>query len=94
VSVYDDWRGIDDDAVLQMARKESRILVTNDKDFGDMVYRDRQRHSGVVLLRMDNESAASSIAGLTQLLGMGIALEDNFVVVTSKDVRVGPLPND
>lgn len=33
-SVYHEARGIDDDAIIQKAFADNRILVTNDKDFG------------------------------------------------------------
>jgi uncharacterized protein (DUF433 family) len=34
---------------------EGLILVTNDKDFGEKVYRERLPHRGVILLRLDDE---------------------------------------
>ena len=37
-SVYDEAPGIPDEEVLQRAYREQRILVTNDKDFGEKVY--------------------------------------------------------
>lgn len=41
--VFNDARGIDDDEVLQKAHDENWILITNDKDFGDKVYRERDQ---------------------------------------------------
>ena len=38
-SVYDEARGISDDEVLQKALNENWILITNDKDFGDKIFR-------------------------------------------------------
>jgi predicted nuclease of predicted toxin-antitoxin system len=47
VSVYDQAQGSADDMVIQRAAEEGRILITNDKDFGEKVYRDRRSHCGV-----------------------------------------------
>jgi len=41
-----------DEDVLSKAMGEGRILVTNDKDFGELVFRGRRKHSGIVLLRL------------------------------------------
>jgi predicted nuclease of predicted toxin-antitoxin system len=38
-SVFDEARGASDGAILQRAFAEDRILITNDKDFGEKVYR-------------------------------------------------------
>ena len=42
--------------ILARAVSERRILVTNDKDFGELVYRSGQAHHGVLLLRLRDES--------------------------------------
>ncbi|ABU56667.1 MULTISPECIES: DUF5615 family PIN-like protein [Roseiflexus] len=87
-SVYDEARGMDDDDVIAKAYSENWILITNDKDFGEEVYREKRLHRGVVLLRLEDERAASKIAVLQRLLG-GYAeqLADRFVVVTERQVR-------
>lgn len=41
-SVYEQARDSDDDAILQKAFQEDWVLVTNDKDFGEKVYRERK----------------------------------------------------
>jgi len=87
-SVYDEARGISDDAVLEKAVGESWILVTNDRDFGNKVFRERRPHRGIVFLRLEDERAASKIETLRRLLAnYGNRLADRFVVVTEKQVR-------
>ena len=51
-SVYEQARGLEDDQVIQMAVDEDRILVTNDKDIGAKVFRDRRPHRGVCCHRV------------------------------------------
>jgi predicted nuclease of predicted toxin-antitoxin system len=57
-SVYDDARGMDDDHIIQMAFAGDWILITNDKDFGEKVYRERRPHKGVILLHLEDERAS------------------------------------
>jgi predicted nuclease of predicted toxin-antitoxin system len=90
-SVYDEARGMDDDAVIAKAFAEDRILLTNDKDFGEQVYRERRPHRGIVLLRLDNQRAANKIDALRRLLeGYAEQLAGRFVVVTEQRVRFAP----
>jgi predicted nuclease of predicted toxin-antitoxin system len=87
-SVYEEARGMDDDDVIQKAFDENWILITNDKDFGEKVYRERRPHRGVIFLRLDDERAASKIKTLCRLLETyADRLPDHFVVVTETRVR-------
>jgi hypothetical protein len=43
-------------------------VITNDKDFGEKVYRERRLHKGTVLLRLEDKRAAKKIAALQRLL--------------------------
>ena len=79
---------MDDDTIIQKAFTENWILITNDKDFGVKIYRERQSHHGVILLRLDDERAASKIEVLRRLLrDYADRLADQFVVVTEAKVR-------
>lgn len=87
-SVYEEARGLDDDAIIQRAFVEDWILITNDKDFGEKVYRERRPHRGVVLLRLEDERAANKIQTLGRLLERyADRLAGSYVVVTEQRVR-------
>jgi len=87
-SVFEDSRGINDEDIIQKAASENWILITNDKDFGDKVYRDGRLHRGVILLRLADESSVSKIQVISRLLENYIdRLSDSFVVVTENQVR-------
>jgi predicted nuclease of predicted toxin-antitoxin system len=44
--------GISDDAVLDLANREMALLLTADRDFGELVYRQGRTTSGIVLVRL------------------------------------------
>ena len=88
LSVYDDARGMDDDEIVRKAFDERWILITNDKDFGEKIYRERRPHRGIILMRLDDEGAASKIRTLQQLLAShSDRLADCFVVVSETRLR-------
>src|SRR5439155_13514822 len=75
-SVYDQARGIDDAKVMEIAEVEGRILITNDRGFGEHVFRERRPHHGVVFLRLADERADNKIRVIAQLLSQyGDAIE-------------------
>jgi len=79
---------MDDETVIQKVFAESWILITNDKDFGEKVYKERRQHKGVVFLRLEDERATNKIETLRRLLeGYADRLADHFVVVTETRVR-------
>ena len=87
-SVYDEARGVDDDSIIQKALEEKRILITNDKDFGDKIYRDGRLHRGVILLRLKDERPVSKIDILLKLFkAYPDRLINSFIVAAEKRVR-------
>lgn len=78
-----------DREILVRAARETRILVTNDKDFGDLVFRSGQAHQGVLLLRLRDESADNRVRVVKAVLDQyGERLKGNFVVAAEKGVRI------
>ena len=88
-SVYEQARGATDDEVLARAVAEDRILITNDKDFGEKVFRDRAAHKGIIFLRLNDERSQNKIDVLRKLFaGYADQLPGRFVVVTEQGVRI------
>ncbi len=93
-SIYDEAPGMDDAAIIQKAVTEQWILVTNDKDFGEKVYREGHPHHGVILLRLMDERPSNKIATLQRLLHQHAdQLPGQFIVVTEKRVRFARKPS-
>ena len=87
-SVFEKARGMEDDDILKKAFDENWVLITNDKDFGEKVYRERRPHRGVVLLRLEDERNRIKIDTIRRLLeDYSQQLADQFVVVTETRVR-------
>lgn len=87
-SVYEEARGATDGWLLQKAQDEDWILITNDKDFGQAIYRERQPHRGVILLRLDDERPANKIRTVRRLIeAFSDKLPGHFVVATERRVR-------
>ena len=61
-------RGATEDALLTRAFSEGRILLTEDKDFDELVYRLRRPTHGVVLLRFDVADRHHKLPRLRHLL--------------------------
>jgi predicted nuclease of predicted toxin-antitoxin system len=88
-SAYEQAQGADDEALLRRAFAENRILITNDKDFGEKVFRDGIPHKGVVLLRLEDERTGKKIAVLQKLLdGYADRLAGRFVAISEMAVRI------
>ncbi len=77
-----------DSDVLAIARREQRVLITNDRDFGELVFRLEQAHSGVIFLRLNTTSLAAKIERLNHILSHYSDRLDRFLVVTERTVRV------
>jgi len=83
--------GATDDAVLAIANEHGAVLLTEDKDFGEIVFRQGKVTAGVILVRVDGLSerrkAEIVVAALRQL---GKAVERSFTVIAPGQVRVRP----
>ncbi|QLE57250.1 DUF5615 family PIN-like protein [Nostoc sp. TCL26-01] len=87
-------RGISDDVVLDLANQEEAILLTSDKDFGELVFRLRRIVSGVVLIRLAGLSTISKTEIIANAINQHNAeLMGAFTVITSTTIRIRKLDN-
>ena len=71
--------GIEDSEVLLIARREQALLLTADKDFGELAFRHREPHFGVLMIRLSaNPPDTNATNTLAALLQYGHQLLDRF----------------
>ena len=88
-SVYEQLPGASDDVLLAKANAEDWVLITNDGDFGKLVFCEGRPHRGVIFLRLLNERTPNKIGVLLKLLSSyESSLENQFLVVTESSVRI------
>lgn len=82
--------GIPDDAVLDLANRELRKLLTADKDFGELVFRQGRLTEGVILTRLSGLSPENKSRMLLQAISEHEAelTPGTFAVVTPGSVRI------
>lgn len=86
-------RGATDDEVVALALQDRRVLLTEDKDFGQLVYAAARALSGVMLLRFP-APARGALANdvVTLVRERGSDLVDAFTVLQPGRVRVSRKP--
>src|SRR5262245_3553329 len=62
--------GAPDSDWLARAESEQRLILTSDKDFGELVFRDRLNSHGVVLLRLETLTVVDRIARLNEVISV------------------------
>jgi predicted nuclease of predicted toxin-antitoxin system len=85
--------GIDDDAVLAASLAEKRVLLTFDKDFGEMAFRQGKAATcGVILLRPRLREPDYVARFTVAVLAQQIDWEGHFGIAQEGKLRVVPLP--
>jgi predicted nuclease of predicted toxin-antitoxin system len=88
-SIQENSFGIVDEDVLDIANERKAILLTEDKDFGELVYRLKLPHCGIFLMRLigltTDEKAAAALKTVQMYLQ---ELPNNFTVLKDGKVRI------
>ena len=83
--------GATDEEVLSIALRERAVLLTADKDFGEIVFHQRKTLQGVILIRLSGLPPSQKAEVVAMALERhGAKMEQAFTVITPKAVRVRP----
>ncbi len=83
-----------DSEILKLAVEDSRIVLTMDKDFGELVYRLGKTHAGVLVLRMEDADGDEKTNIVKNILQQHAdKLEGNFCVYKDGTLRISRLPS-
>lgn len=81
--------GVSDDMVLAMANQENALLLTADKDFGELIFRQRLHTHGIVLIRLSGLSPSRKAQILTSVLKQHVTeLSHAFAVIAPGVFRI------
>ena len=81
--------GAADEIVLELAFSQQRILITQDKDFGELVFRLHQPHHGIVLIRLEGYAPHFKASIVTHFLQKHEAeMLDGFTVIQPNVIRI------
>ncbi len=90
--ISEECSGSSDDLVLSICSEQRRILLTFDKDFGDLAFRQKlDAASGILLFRIRPQDPDEIAHIALAALGSGIDWRGNFSVVTKLGIRTRPL---
>jgi len=85
-------RGIDDLTVLEIANLQESLLLTDDKDFGELVFHQHLQTSGVLLVRLATLLPVQEIEVVVQVIReYDDRLLHAFTVITVQGVRIRPI---
>jgi predicted nuclease of predicted toxin-antitoxin system len=92
ITMRDVAPGASDEDVVRLAEREHAIIVTSDRDFGELVFRRGLRPKGVVYLRLRPCSPEELLASFQRAWrNIEGRVENAFVVVTAGPIRIRPL---
>jgi predicted nuclease of predicted toxin-antitoxin system len=91
-SITEQMAGADDEAVIDFARTERRLLITEDTNFGQLVFAAAKQNSGVILIRYPASARSALTAAVRKLLSdSGESLYSRFAVLEPERVRITQL---
>jgi predicted nuclease of predicted toxin-antitoxin system len=86
--------GISDSEVIEIASSQSRVLITGDKDFGTLTFRNKMISQGVVLYRLSGFSNEEKAQHVTSVISEHEAsLTGSFTVIGKELTRMRKLPD-
>lgn len=88
-SVRDIDHKMKDSEILKIANEEKRIVITMDKDFGELIFNSGLAHYGVLLLRLDSSNGEEKVIIIKEILtNYEDRLQNNFCVYQNSRLRI------
>jgi predicted nuclease of predicted toxin-antitoxin system len=93
IAIAESAAGTADEAVIEQALEHGRVLLTEDRDFGELVYARRRSSGGVVFIKFESRARRAKPAAVVEAVEkLAARLRNGFTVVEPGRVRVGRRP--
>ncbi|MFV9690563.1 MAG: DUF5615 family PIN-like protein [Desulfobacteria bacterium] len=78
-----------DHAIIRLAASEDRMVITMDKDFGELVYHSGLKHCGVLLLRLEDAAGSEKLKVVSNILkNYSEQIKNHFCVYQNNRFRI------
>ena len=78
-----------DKEIIRLAASERRMVVTMDKGFGELVYHSTMKHTGVLLLRLEDATGLEKLQVVREILdNYSDQMKNHFCVYQNKKFRI------
>jgi len=92
-AVVEERAGSPDEEVAALAAANGQILLTEDRDFGRLVYAQNQQSGGVIFMRYPARARSELARDVAELVHrQGERLIGTFIVIQPGQIRIGRLP--
>jgi len=93
IYIADLERSLSDEEIIQRANDAQAILITEDKDFGELIFRQHRLTHGIILLRLHGLKAEQKVEVVISALNSHSSeIENHFTVIMPKSIRIRILP--
>lgn len=89
ISIDEILKGADDKTVLDFALHEKSLLITEDKDFGELVFRMKKAHLGIILIRLSGIKSADKAEITLKSISENLEkMKNAFSVISKNQTRI------
>jgi predicted nuclease of predicted toxin-antitoxin system len=89
ISILENYPGIKDTEVLKLAHDQRYLLITEDKDFGELTFRLKLKHDGIMLIRLNDMPRKERIQFVAEIMEKYFdKMKSNFSVLTTRGLRI------
>jgi predicted nuclease of predicted toxin-antitoxin system len=86
-AICEENRSVTDEVVLSIATDQDALLITEDKDFGELVFRLRLPHKGILLVRIEDEK--TKVSRIVETISKNYdELYGRFSVINDNKLRI------
>jgi predicted nuclease of predicted toxin-antitoxin system len=75
-----------DSDILALAAAEDRLVITMDKDFGELVARAHQPHAGILLLRLEEADSQTKVKVVSEI---SLLMPNSWRIITASIIMTG-----
>jgi predicted nuclease of predicted toxin-antitoxin system len=89
IAVRDIMRGSTDAEILAFAFNNNLIIITSDKDFGELTFRLKRPNCGIILLRLNEvENSSKGNLLLNAIMKLSPDIKNKFIVIDKVKIRI------